>query len=237
MPPVAILAGGLATRLGPLTDRVPKSLLQVAGRPFLLHQLELLKRQGIERVVLCVGHMGRQIEALVGDGSEHDLEIHYSYDGERLRGTGGALLRALPLLGETFFVTYGDSYLPCDIDQVEQAFRARGRLALMTLLRNDNRWDRSNVRYVDGELVEYDKRRPHDEMRHIDAGFLMFAAQAFASRAAEAVFDLGELCQDLLRRGELAGLEIEQRFYEIGSIGGMLEADAFLSRRLQEAQQ
>src|SRR5580658_3498417 len=119
MLPVAILAGGLATRLRPLTDRVPKSLLKIAGRPFIFHQLELLKTQGVGRAVLCVGHLGEQIEAAVGDGRALDLEIEYSFDGSELLGTGGALKKALPLLGEEFFVLNGDSYLPCSLSQIQ----------------------------------------------------------------------------------------------------------------------
>ena len=104
MLPVAILAGGLATRLRPMTDRVPKSLLRIAGRPFIFHQLELLKNQGVDRVVLCVGHLGDQVKAAVGDGRALGLAINYSFDGGELLGTGGALKRALPLLGDRFFV-------------------------------------------------------------------------------------------------------------------------------------
>jgi NDP-sugar pyrophosphorylase family protein len=145
MLPVAILAGGLATRLRPMTDRVPKSLLSIAGRPFIFHQLELLKNQGIDRVVLCVGHLGDQVKAAVGDGRALGLAIDYSFDGGELLGTGGALKRALSLLGDKFFVLHGDSYLPCSFAPIQSAYEAARRPALMTVLRNDNHWDKSNV--------------------------------------------------------------------------------------------
>ena len=112
--PVAILAGGLATRLRPVTEDTPKALLDVAGKPFVVRQLEYLRQQGIVRVVLCVGYLGEQIRAVVGDGSALGLEVLYSWDGPQLLGTGGALRHALSALGEQFMVLYGDSYLPID---------------------------------------------------------------------------------------------------------------------------
>ena len=112
--PVAILAGGLATRLRPITEKIPKSLVDVAGEPFIVRQLDYLFRQRVRDVVLCIGYLGEMIEAVVGDGSRFGLRVSYSIDGPILLGTGGALRRAAPLLGEAFFVLYGDSYLPVD---------------------------------------------------------------------------------------------------------------------------
>ena len=112
--PVAILAGGLATRLGEITKTIPKALVEVAGEPFVVHQLALLRNAGVQRVVLCVAHLGEQIEAVLGDGRDYGIEVVYSNDGGELLGTGGALRHALPLLGDSFFVLYGDSYLICD---------------------------------------------------------------------------------------------------------------------------
>ena len=125
--PVAILAGGLSTRLRPITENIPKALVDVAGKPFIARQLEYLRRQGITRVVLCLGHLGEQVEALVGDGAAFGLDVGYSWDGPRLLGTGGALKRALPLLGGQFFVFYGDSYLQIDFRAVERGFFASGK--------------------------------------------------------------------------------------------------------------
>ena len=125
MLPVAILAGGLATRLGPLTQRLPKALLPVAGRPFIHWQLALLAQQGVTQVVLCAGHLGEQIQATVGDGSGFGMTVRYSFDGAVLLGTGGALKRALPMLGAAFFVLYGDSYLRCSFAAVEAAYEAK----------------------------------------------------------------------------------------------------------------
>ena len=229
--PVAILAGGLATRLRPLTDRLPKSLLTVAGRPFIFHQLELLHRQGIERVVLCLGHMGDQIRAVVDAAVAPGLSVGYSFDGARLLGTGGALRHALPLLGEEFFVLNGDSYLPCSLPRIQTAYRAARRPALMTVMRNDNRWDRSNVRFTDGKLLSYDKRAPQPDMSHIDFGVSVLSSAVFAPYAEGSVIDLADIMHHLAVRGELAAFEVAERFYEIGSLQGLKDTEQFLTRQ------
>jgi NDP-sugar pyrophosphorylase family protein len=231
MLPVAILAGGLATRLRPLSDQVPKSLLTVAGRPFIQHQLAMLRDQGVERVILCVGHLGEQIRQRVGDGSALGVSIAYSFDGSSLLGTGGALRQALPLLGDAFFVMNGDSYLRCSLAQIQSAFESSGRPALMTVLRNENRWDRSNVVYRDHEVIAYDKQHPNAQMAHIDFGIGVYAREVFANYAAATFIDLSTICRDLCVAGRLAAFEVGERFYEIGSPQGLRETDTFLSQR------
>lgn len=235
MLPVAILAGGLATRLRPLTDHVPKSLLRVAGRPFIFHQLDLLHNQGVERVVLCVAHLGEQIRAAVATGVSPGLAISYSFDGGELLGTGGALKRALPLLGDEFFVLNGDSYLPCSLAAVQSAYQGARRPALMTVLRNDNRWDRSNVVFRNGELLAYDKHSPRADMSHIDFGLSVVSRGVFAKYGHSTVIDLADIFRDLSVSGQLAALEVSGRFFEIGSPQGLMETEEFLSRRLDEA--
>jgi NDP-sugar pyrophosphorylase family protein len=228
---VAILAGGLATRLRPLTDRVPKSLLEIAGRPFIFHQLELLRNEGVDRVVLCVGHLGEQIRAVVGDGRTHGIAIDYSFDGSELLGTGGALRRALPILGAAFFVLNGDSYLRCPLARIQSAYEASRRPALMTVLRNDNHWERSNVLYRHGEIIEYDKHSQRADMAHVDFGLSVLSSSVFASYAAAKVIDLADICRDLSRSGLLAAFEVAERFYEIGSLQGIADTEEFLSRK------
>jgi MurNAc alpha-1-phosphate uridylyltransferase len=228
--PVAILAGGLATRLQPLTERTPKSLLPIAGRPFLFHQLDLLQRAGVERVVLCVGHLGELIEAAAGDGRRFGLDIQYSSDADRLLGTGGALKRALPLLGADFFVLNGDSYLPCSFSRLQSAYFAARMPALMAILRNDNCWDRSNVFFQEGAPLEYDKQSQRSDMTHIDFGVSVFSHTALASYPDNSVLDLADICRDLSVRGQLAACEVSQRFYEIGSLQGIADTEQFLSR-------
>jgi MurNAc alpha-1-phosphate uridylyltransferase len=235
MLPVAILAGGLATRLRPMTDRVPKSLLRIAGRPFIFHQLELLKNQGIDRVVLCVGHLGDQVKAAVGDGRTLGLAINYSFDGSELLGTGGALKRALSLLGDSFFVLHGDSYLPCSFAPIQSAYEAARRPALMTVLRNDNRWDKSNVFFRNGELIIYDKQSPRLDMSHIDFGLYVLSRDVFLTYGESKVIDLADICHELSKNGQLAAAEVSERFYEIGSPQGIRDTEEFLSRHLAHA--
>ena len=218
---LALLAGGLATRMAPLTDRRPKSLLEVAGRPFILHQLDYFRNQGIERVVLCVGHLGEQVREVVGDGSAFGLDIRYAWDGDQPLGTGGALNQALPLLGERFFVQYGDSFLPIDYTEVGHAFAHGQQPALMTVLENAGRWDRSNVEFAGGVLVAYSKNATNPNMRHIDYGLSVLSAQVFLGRSPGEPFDLSDLFYTLSLQGKLAGHEVHTRFYEIGSPAGL----------------
>jgi NDP-sugar pyrophosphorylase family protein len=228
MLPVAVLAGGLARRMRPATEQVPKALLRVAGRPFVHWQLELLARQGITDVVLCVGFLGCHIQAAVGDGSEFGLSVRYSFDGDTQLGTGGALRHALPLLGPAFFVLYGDSYLTCSFAEVQTAFEASGSHALMTVYRNENRWQRSNVLYREGRVIDYDKRAPRGDMVHIDYGLAVLSSQALRGRADGTVFDLADLYHELASLGELAGFHVDERFHEIGSSLGLHETERFL---------
>jgi N-acetyl-alpha-D-muramate 1-phosphate uridylyltransferase len=218
-------------RLRPVTERVPKALLPFAGRPFIHWQLELLARQGIAQVVLCVGFLGELIRDAVGDGADFGLEVRYSFDGERLLGTGGALKRALPLLGEDFFVLYGDSYLDCSFLATQEAYEAHRSPALMTVFRNEDRWDRSNVLWRDGKIVEYNKRAPRPDMAYVDYGLAVLSARALQQWPEGAAFDLADLYHQLSLRGALAGLEVGERFYEIGSTRGIEETERYLSAR------
>jgi NDP-sugar pyrophosphorylase family protein len=230
--PVAILAGGLATRLRPITESIPKALVDVAGIPFICRQLNYLRDQGVARVVICIGYRGDMIQAEVGDGSKYDLEVLYSSDGDELLGTGGALAKALPLLGDCFFVLYGDSFLPLNFTAVEVAFRRSQKPALMTVLKNESRWDRSNVHFQDGRIVEYNKRSPRVELQYIDYGLGILSASVLLSYPAKrAVFDVADVYHDLSVRGDLAGLEVHERFYEIGSHEGLKEAELYFLNR------
>lgn len=225
--PVAILAGGLATRLRPITEKIPKSLVPVAGRPFLAHQLELLHAGGIRRVVLCIGHLGEMIQQEFGNGA-FGVRLDYSFDGAKLLGTGGAIKRALPMLGKEFFILYGDSYLPVEYAPVADFFHQSGKLGLMTVYRNDGLYDTSNVVFADGEIKVYDKKDRLPEMRHIDYGLSMFKSSVFEAYPADEKFDLAEVMGKLVREKQLAGFEVPQRFYEMGSPAGLAELEALL---------
>ena len=229
--PVAILAGGLATRLKPITEKVPKLLVEVAGEPFFSHQLRLLKKEGLTEIVVCVGYLGEKVVESYGDGSAWGVSLRYSFDGPKLLGTGGALIQALPLLGDRFYVLYGDSYLPIDYHAVGDAFLKSGKLGLMTVYENSERFDSSNVWFQDGAIRAYDKKVKLTEMRHIDYGLGLFRREAFDAFPREQVVDLAEVQQALLKRGELAGYEMAQRFYEIGSHAGLSELNQLLRKQ------
>jgi NDP-sugar pyrophosphorylase family protein len=225
---MAILAGGLASRLGVVSEWRPKALTPVCGAPFIDHQLALVRDQGITDVVLCVGRLGEMIAAHVGDGSRYGLRVQYSFDGATPLGTGGALRAAAPLLGDRFFVEYGDTYLRAPLADVSAVFETSGKPALMTVYRNENRLERSNVQFDAGTLVAYDKHAPTAAMHHIDFGLLAFTSAALAQIPRAGAFDLTELLQSLLARGELAGFEVRERFYEIGTPAALAETERLL---------
>jgi NDP-sugar pyrophosphorylase family protein len=225
---VAILAGGLATRLKPITEKIPKALVEVAGQPFIDWQLKLLQANGMRRVVLCVGYLGQQIEEVVGDGSRWGLEVEYSYDGPQLLGTAGALWQARARLGQQFWVLYGDSYLNFDYRAVSDHFEQVGvdKLALMTVFANHNLWDTSNVIFNDGQLLKYDKWQRTPEMHYIDYGAALLRAEAL-ELIQERPYDLANLYYRLVEDRLMLGYEVTQRFYEIGSPAGLEEASRY----------
>ena len=229
--PVAILAGGLATRLGPVTEKIPKSLIKIGSESFAVCQLRLLKKNGLTKVVFCIGHFGEKIVEELGDGRELGMDIRYSFDGPQLLGTGGALRKALPLLSDSFFVLYGDSYLDCDYASVESAYRRSEKLGMMTVFCNHNCWDKSNVLFEDGIIRRYDKKLRSPEMQHIDYGLGILNAKCMNPYPENSAFDLATIYQDLLAREQLAGFEVKERFYEIGSPDGLRETRDYLQRQ------
>ena len=228
---VAILAGGRATRLQSITERMPKSLVDVAGRPFAVRQVELLRRHGFTDIIFLVGHLGQMVRDTLGDGRQWGVNLHYVFDEPQALGTGGAIRRALPELGEQFFVLYGDSYLECDYRAIEQAFLCSGKSGLMTVYRNDGRLDGSNILYAHGRIVHYDKQYRRPDMHHIDYGLGAFRKKAFDQWSDDEVFDLVAVYQDLLARDELMGYEVTTRFYEIGSPSGLEDTRAYLAAK------
>lgn len=230
-PRLALLAGGLATRLRPLTATTPKCLIPVAGEPFLAHQLRLLRDGGLREIVICCGYLGEQIETFAGDGSRFGLSVHYSYDGDHLLGTGGALRKALPLLGRRFLVMYGDSWLMEPIEPVWRTFRESGKPGLMTVYGNRNRWGASNVELKRGAVIHYDKRRPSPSMHHIDYGLNALSA-CILEHWSVPIFDLSEVWSGLAQYSLLAGYETADRFYEIGSLAGLRETEALIARNV-----
>jgi len=229
--PAAILAGGLATRLRPITQKIPKALVDVAGRPVIDHQLALLARHGIRRVVLCLGYLGEMVEEHVGNGSQFGLDVRYAHDGDKLLGTGGALRRALPLLGDVSWIMYGDSYMDIDYRSILRHFCAHDVQGLMTVLHNGNRWDRSNVLFRDGCLQRYDKRTQTPDMTYIDYGVSVLRRPAIERIVPAQVHDLAELYSALVAEHQMIGYEVHERFYEIGTPASLQEASDYLRRQ------
>lgn len=233
MIPVVILAGGLATRIYPITTEIPKSLIEIAGKPFIFHQLTLLKRKGVSHVILCVGKFGEMIQDYVGDGHTWGLKVQYSYDGDTLLGTGGAIKKAIPLLPEVFFVLYGDSYLDVDLKPILKRFESEGKTALMTVYHNQNKWDKSNILFQKGRIVKYDKINPTSEMEHLDYGINIFRKTVFNDWPEGKSFDLADIFDKFIEKGEVSAYEVFKRFYEIGSIQGIKGTEQYLNSMQQ----
>ena len=224
-----ILAGGLGTRLKPLTEEIPKSMIQIQGKPFLEHQLNLLRQGGISDIVLCVGYLGEKIKEYFGYGKGFGVKIEYSEETEKLLGTAGALENARDLLDDTFFLTYGDAYLILDYRGVMGYFKKFNKLGLMVVLKNFDRYDKSNV-VVEGDLIKvYDKQRRAPDMVYIDFGFSVLRKKALDLVPKGRVIDLGEFYHELIRRKELLAFETQQRFYEVGSQKGLEEFERLVS--------
>jgi NDP-sugar pyrophosphorylase family protein len=233
--PVVILAGGLATRLRPITEYVPKILVEVAGRPFAEHQIALLKEHDLTDIVLCVGYLGEQVQNVLGDGSRWGVRLRYVFDGPTLLGTGGAIRQALSLLGDAFFILYGDSYLDCDYLAIENAFLDSHKLGLMTAFHNKNQWDHSNILLRDGQIIRYNKRHPAPDMEYIDYGLGILKGNLLYSYPPDQPFDLANVYEDLVERNQMVGYEVSERFYEIGSPKGLEETHQYLSQKLGSA--
>lgn len=232
-PTTLILAGGLGTRLGAVAQQIPKCLMPVAGEPFIVHQLRLLKREGVTDVVLSLGHLGEQVQDFLEDGSKFGVNVRYSFDGPKLLGTGGAICLAIEngvLPDEHFAVTYGDSYLDVPFAPIYKAFQQAERPALMTVLLNENRWDKSNVVMRDGMIAAYEKKNQSPDMKHIDFGLLLFHRNCFDQYTSTQPFDLSQMMQQLVSERQLAAHEVTQRFYEIGTPASLKETEEYIQR-------
>ena len=223
-----ILCGGMGTRIAAVARGLPKALLPVAGRPFIEHQFERLAACGLRDVLLCTGSGGDRIEAHVGDGARWGVRVAYSREApDRLLGTGGALVHALPHLAGSFLVMYGDSYLTVDYRAVVRAFEASGGPALMTVYRNEGRWDASNTRVEGGRVTFYSKQAKPGEAAWIDYGLTAFRRDVIEERSgAPMPLDMARILGDLVAAGRVAAFETPDRFYEIGSPAGLAELDA-----------
>jgi NDP-sugar pyrophosphorylase family protein len=234
MLPLAILAGGYASRLGSLTKDFPKCLIEINGRPFIDWQLDLLTKNGYSDFIFCVSYKSNLVQEYLGDGSDKGINIQYSLDGETQLGTGGAIQKALPRLGKAFGVIYGDSYLPIDYSVVEQDFMSLKSNALMTVYKNQNHFDASNVEFREGKLIDYQKGSDNKNMHYIDYGITFFREDVFRPWMGQSAFDLSLVCHQLAKSGQLDGFEVFERFYEIGSVRGIEEFSQYIRKAHDE---
>ena len=225
MLPVIILAGGLAKRMRPLTENIPKALLPVNGKPFIDFQLEFLRKNNIDHVVLCLGYLGEQIEQYV-NSKDYGMDIVFSYDGANPLGTGGAVKKAAGIINKAFFVLYGDSYLEINYSDVQRTWENSGKPALMTVYYNENRWDTSNVLFKDNQIIRYSKTERTLAMQYIDYGLGILQTDILTRY--DECFDLADVYTSLAECGKLSGYEAQNRFYEIGSPGGLTELEEHL---------
>ncbi len=230
MPNIVILAGGIASRLYPVTKTVPKAMIEIAGKPFISHQLELIKANGIKDAVVCAGYLGEEIQKYVGNGKAYGINVRFSFDGEKLLGTAGAIKKALPLLGEDFAVMYGDSYLTADFKEIYNFFLKSRKKGLMTVFKNDGKYDKSNIVFSNSIILKYDKKNTASDMSYIDYGLSFFKKEAFNEISDNQICDLADLCSGLVQSGQMAGYEVKERFYEIGSFEGLEETKRYLEK-------
>ena len=234
MLPIAILAGGFGTRLGQMSKNTPKYLVEIAGRPFADWQLKLLRENGYTNLVFCVSHKSKEIQEYLGNGSRYNLNITYSLDGEEQLGTGGAIKKALPILGKEFAVIYGDSYLPINYSNTENFFIQSKGMGVMTVYKNKDKFDRSNIDFHSGKVVGYDKKNQGFDWEYIDYGLTYFRSSAFDQAPTRKAFDLSELINTLTHERKIDGYEVFKRFYEVGSLGGIKELSEFLRKEKNE---
>jgi N-acetyl-alpha-D-muramate 1-phosphate uridylyltransferase len=217
-----ILAGGLATRLRPLTKNIPKSMVIINNKPFLQYQLELLKKNGITDIVLCVGYLHEQIEDYFQNGKDFGVNIKYSKEGKNLLGTAGALKNAVDLLEEKFFLTYGDSYVFLDFQKILSYFNAHSEMALMVVYNNNDKYDKSNVCLNGDKVSKYDKNAG-DNMVYIDYGVSLLRKEILRFIPDGMVYSLDDVFKEIIKQNSMLAFEARERFYEIGSFKGLEE--------------
>jgi len=225
---IVILCGGLATRLRSLTEKIPKSMIDINGKPFLEYQLELLKKNGIFDMIFCIGHKGEQIENYFRDGSRFGVKIRYSREKDKLLGTGGALKKAENLLDKVFLVIYGDSYLPFNFKAAIDYFNEFEKLGLMVVYKNQSQYEKSNVLIKDNLVKQYNKENPIKEMEYIDYGVSIFRKKVLELLPENTRCDLSQTYLSLIKKNQLLAFESKIRFYEVGSFEGIEEFKRYI---------
>jgi MurNAc alpha-1-phosphate uridylyltransferase len=228
MYPVIILAGGIGSRLGKLTHKIPKSLVKINKKPFIYYQLKLLSNQGVKKVIICIGHFGDQIKKYVGDGKRFNLRVIYSCE-KNLLGTGGAVKNALSFIKGSFFVIYGDTYLPINFINIQNEYIKLKSSALITIYKNNNNFDRSNV-FLKGNNIIYNKKNYSKKMKYIEYGLSILSKSIFKYFSNKKKIDLANLYYLLSKKKLLDFYIVKKRFYEIGSIQGLTDSKKYLKK-------
>ncbi len=227
---IVILCGGLATRLRPLTEKIPKSMVKIGEKPFLEHQIELLKKGGISDIILCIGYKGEQIKKYFGSGDNFGVKISYSSDEDKPLGTGGAIKKAEGLLDDVFLVMYGDSYLPFDFQKAIRFFDGFDKLGMMAVFKNLNKYEPSNVEIENDLVKNYSKEAKTEKMEYIDYGVSIFKKEALNFIPENQLYDLSQLHKTLIEKNQLLAYPAEKRFYQIGSFEGLEEFKKYIKK-------
>ena len=226
MYPIYILAGGLAKRLGKISKSTPKCMLPIKGKPFIYYQLKKIKEYNSNiSITLCLGHLSEEIVKYIKNSEFQDLNLSFSFDGDKRLGTGGAIKKAVRNETQPFFVMYGDSYLDISFLEVEKKYNPSSPGPLMTIYENNGMYDQSNISLEDGNIT-YSKSFPQSDSNYIDYGLAIYKKEHFAKDKIN--FDLSEIQEYYSLKKELQFFETFNRFFEIGSIEGLNEFREFL---------
>ncbi len=231
LPQLLILAGGMARRLKPMSNQVPKSLIEIKGKPFIYYQLEQARSRGINNVVICIGNLGNEVRKNVGNGEKFNLNIKYSDEGNNLLGTGGAIRNATNLLEDYFFVLYGDSWINTIYQELYNHIKLSGFRAIITVFKNNNKWDNSNISINENIVLSYQKSK-NKNSNYIDYGLSLLPKKIFMKYKEKDAFDLGTVYKRLVKQKQLEAFEVYDRFYEIGSFKGITETSDNLQKYL-----
>ena len=223
------MAGGLATRLRPITEKIPKGLVEIDGKPFLEYQIKLLKKYEIKDIILCIGYKGEMIEEYFGDGENFGVKISYSKESKPL-GTGGAIRKAFNKLGKNFIVMYGDAYLNFDYKDIISFYEKSKGTAVLSVYKNKGKYDSSNVILDNNGKVLYDKSNPSSNMEYIDYGLSVLNKDLVKKYIpSQGFYDLADFYNEISKKELLLGYEVKERFYEIGSFGGLNEFKKYIN--------
>lgn len=224
---VVIFCGGLATRLGSLSKHIPKSMIEVQGKPFLSYQLDQLKHHKITDVVLCVGHLSKHIQSYFKDGSDFGVHITYSYDTEKLLGPIGALKHAEPHLTSTFFTLYGDSYVFVNYKDIHSYFKEKKAKALMTVYHNNDKYDQSNLVINNDRVIQYGGQKTA-KMTYIDYGVSLFHKSILDDIPNNAFCSTADFYTKVVQKHQLYAYEVDTRFYHIGTPTALTEFKTYI---------